>query len=215
LSEVKNKGMDRVPVSSSFHERLLFINNLDGLGFKEWIFHPAMLFGSLDKWWGDFGKRQMPHEGLDLCLYRTAEGSINYLNGGIKIPVIFTGQVVRVSADFMGESVFVNHSAYDSNGSRLYTIYGHIKPGSHIRLGETLNEGAIIGVIADTENSKKAIPPHLHVSVAWIPDTIPVPELGWQTINDPTKVMLLDPLSVIKCPYSIMSSSSYRESQIY
>jgi len=205
LSEVKNKGMDRVPVSRSFHERLLFFNNLDSLGFKEWIFHPAMLFGSLDKWWGDLGKRQRPHEGLDLRLYRTKEGNIHYLTGGTKIPAIFKGQVVKVSADFLGESVFVSHDAYNSNGSRLYTIYGHIKPGNHIRPGERLSEGDIIGVIADTRNSGMVIPLHLHVSMAWIPATMPVPELGWQMINDLAKVVLLNPLSVIECPYSIMS----------
>jgi len=205
LSEVKNKGLDIVPVSRLFHERLMFFNNLDSLGFKEWIFHPAMLFGSLYKWWGDLGKRQRPHEGLDLCLYQTKEGNINYLTGETKIPVIFTGQIIKVSDDFLGESVFVGHGAYDSNGSQLYTIYGHIKPSNNIRPGKRLSEGDIIGVITDTGNSEVVIPHHLHVSVAWIPNTMHVPELGWQTINDPTKVVLLDPLSVIECPYSIIS----------
>jgi murein DD-endopeptidase MepM/ murein hydrolase activator NlpD len=205
LSEVRNKGPDRVPASRLFQERLLLFNNIDRLRFKEWIFYPGMLFGSLDKWWGDLGKRQKPHEGLDLCLYRTKEGKIHYLAEETKIPVIFEGQVVKVSADFLGESVFVGHDAYDSNGNRLYTIYGHIKPGNHIRPGERLSEGDIIGVIADTGNSGTVIPRHLHVSVAWIPNTMPVPELGWQTINDPARVTLLDPLSVIECPYSIVS----------
>lgn len=205
MSEVKNKGLGRVPVSRSFHERLLFFNNLDSLGFKEWIFHPAMLFGSPDKWWGDFGKRQRPHEGLDLYLYRTKEGNIHYLNGETKIPVIFEGKVVKVSDDFLGESVFIGHDACDSNGNRLYTIYGHIKPGNYIRSRKRLSEGDVVGVIADTGNSGMAIPHHLHVSVAWIPDTIPVSEMGWQTINDSAGVMLQDPLSVIECPHSIVS----------
>jgi murein DD-endopeptidase MepM/ murein hydrolase activator NlpD len=180
-------------------------NNLDSPGFKEWIFHPAMLFGSLRKWWGDLGKRQRPHEGLDLCLYRTREGNINHLTGGTKIPVMFTGKIIKVSDDFLGESVFVGHGVYNSNGGQLYTIYGHIKPGNNIRQGKRLSEGDIIGVITDTGNSDVAIPHHLHVSVAWIPDTMHVSELGWQTINDPARVVLLDPLSVIECPYSIVS----------
>jgi hypothetical protein len=205
LSDAKNKELYRVPVSRLFHERLLFFNNLDSLGFEEWIFRPEMLFGSFYKWWGDLGKRQRPHEGLDLCLYRTKEGDINYLTEVTKIPVILEGQVAKVSEDFLGESVFVSHGVYDANGSQLYTIYGHIKPANHIRPRERLSEGDIIGVIADTRNSRVAIPRHLHVSVAWIPDTTPMPELGWQMINDPTKVVLLDPLSVIECPYSIVS----------
>jgi murein DD-endopeptidase MepM/ murein hydrolase activator NlpD len=205
LSEVKNKRLDRVPVSRSFHERLLSFNSLDSLGFKEWIFHPAMLFGSLDKWWGDLGKRQRPHEGLDLCLYRTKEGNIHQLTVGAKIPVIFAGQVVKVSHDFLGKSAFVRHDAYYSNGSQLYTIYGHLKPGKYIRPGKRLREGDIIGVIADTGDNRMTVPNHLHVSIAGIPNTVPVLELGWQTINEPTKVVLLDPLSVIECPYSIVS----------
>jgi hypothetical protein len=205
LSEVQKKRLDRVPVSRLFHERLLSINNLACVGFREWIFHPAMLFGSLDKWWRDLGKRQAPHEGLDLCLYRTREGNINHLAGETRIPVIFEGQVVKVTDDFLGESVFVGHDAYDSNGRRLYTIYGHIKPGRHISPRESLGEGDTIGVIAKTGNRRAAIPRHLHISVAWIPDIMPVSELGWQTINDPTKVVLLDPLNVIECPYSIVS----------
>lgn len=164
-----------------------------------------MLFGSLDKWWGDFGKRQRPHEGLDLYLYRTKEGNIHYLTGETKIPVIFEGQVIKVSDDFLGESVFIGHDACDSNGNRLYTIYGHIKPVNHIRSRKRMSEGDVVGVIAVTGNSGVAIPHHLHVSVAWIPDTMPVSELGWQTINDPARVMLQDPLSVIECSYSIVS----------
>ena len=205
MSEVKSNGLDRVPVSRLFHERLVFLNNLDSLGFREWIFQPAMLFGSLDKWWGDLGKRQRPHEGLDLCLYRTKEGNIDYLTGETKIPVIFAGQIIKVGDDFLGQSVFVGHDVYDSDGRQLYTIYGHIKPGDDIRPGKRLSEGDVIGVITGTGDSEAFAPRHLHVSVAWIPNTMHVPELGWQTINDPTRVVLLDPLSVIECPYSIVS----------
>ncbi len=205
MSEVNNKAPDIVPVSRLFHERLVFLNNLDSLGFKEWIFHPAMLFGSLQKWWGDSGKRQRPHEGLDLCLYRTREGNIDYLTGETKIPVVFAGQIIKVSDDFLGQSVFVGHDVYDSDGRQLYTIYGHIKPGNNIRPGKRLSEGDVIGVITGTGDSEAFTPRHFHVSVAWIPNIMHVPELGWQTINDPTRVVLLDPLSVIECPYSIVS----------
>jgi len=165
-----------------------------------------MLFGSHYKWWGDLGKRQHPHEGLDLCLYRTKQGHINYLTKETKIPVIFEGQVMKVSHDFLGKSVFVGHDAYASNGSQLYTIYSHIKPGNHIRPGERLSEGDIIGVIADTRNSGAVIPHHLHVSVAWISNNVRLPELGWQALNDASNVVLLDPLAVIECPFSIVPS---------
>jgi murein DD-endopeptidase MepM/ murein hydrolase activator NlpD len=162
---------------------VLSFNNLDSLIFKEWIFHPAMLFGSLYKWWDGLEKRQRPHEGLDPFLYRIKEENIHHLGVGAKIPVIFKGQVVKVSGDFLGESVFVSHNVYDSNESQLYTIYGHIKPGNHICPGERLGERDIIGVIADTRNSGVATPGHLHISVAWILNTMRVSELGWQAMN--------------------------------
>jgi len=205
LSDANDKGLDRAPVSRLFHERLRFYNSLDDLGFKEWIFHPAMLFGSHCKWWGDLGKRERLHEGLDLCLYRTKAGDIHYLDERTKIPVIFKGQVVKVGEDFLGESVFVSHGAYDSNGSQLHTIYGHIKACDHIRPGERLSEGDIIGSIADARKSDGEVPHHLHVSVAWIPSTVHSQELRWQMVGDLTKVVLLDPLRVIECPYSIAS----------
>jgi len=79
LSEVKDQGPPMVPASVLFHERLIRLNNLDSLGFKEWIFLPAMLFGSSHKWWGDLGQRQRPHEGLDFRFYRAKGGSIGHV----------------------------------------------------------------------------------------------------------------------------------------
>jgi len=45
-------------------------NALDQSRFESWIFCLGMLFNSPDKWWGDHGSRDYPHEGIDLCLYR-------------------------------------------------------------------------------------------------------------------------------------------------
>jgi hypothetical protein len=120
---------------------------------------------------------------------------------------LFKGQVVKVDDDFLGESVFISHGTYDSNGSQLHTVYGHIKHGIHIHPGENLSEGDIIGVIADARKSGGVIPSHLHVSIAWIPNTVHPQELGWQMMSDPTRTVLLDPLCIIECPYSIVSGT--------
>jgi len=196
--------MDRFPVSKVFIERLMGFNSLDDTGFEEWVFYPAMLFGSCYKWWGEMGNRDKPHEGLDLYFYRTKKGHIHYLDRKTKVPVIFKGQVMKVDDDFLGESLFVSHDHYDNDGSQLYTIYGHIKPCGRICLGERLREGDIIGTIADTRNSAGAVPPHLHVSVAWVPKSVRSQELGWEIIGSHTEITLLDPLRVIECPYSIL-----------
>ena len=100
---------------------------------------------------------------------------------------------------------FGSLTVYRNDASQLHTIYGNIKPGVCMRPGERLSEGDIIGTIADARKSGGAIPPHLHVSVAWIPRALHSQELDWQIVGDLAKVVLLDPLRVIDCPYSIIA----------
>ncbi len=202
MNDANDKCRQAAPVSKGFEERLRRCNSLDDHGFQEWVFHPAMLFGARSKWWGDQGKRDRPHEGLDLCLYRTKEGNILRLDEKTKVPVIFAGEIVKVCDDFLGESIFVSHHTFDKQGRRLHTLYGHIKPYSRMRPGMLLQEGDIIGTIAGTRKRNGAVPCHAHISVAWIPDSVPVQELDWKSVGDP-KVVLLDPLTVITCCYSI------------
>ncbi|MFC1953293.1 peptidoglycan DD-metalloendopeptidase family protein [Chloroflexota bacterium] len=199
----KDKQLESTPISKLFQERLGFHNSFDEKKFKEWVFHPAMLFASDRKWWGDLGKRNRLHEGLDLCLFRDREGAIQYLEENTKVTVIFSGKIVKVSEDFLGASVFVSHNNYERDGSRLHTIYGHVNPSERIYTGEKLGENDIIGTIADARKNSESVHSHLHISVAWIPDSIKSQELGWQIISHYPEVMLLDPLRVIEFPYSI------------
>jgi hypothetical protein len=187
-----------------FQERLNYYNNLDKLGFREWVFYPDMLFDSSYKWWGSRGKREKRHEGLDLCLYRNKQGHIHYIEQSFKIPVLFDGQVVKIEDDFLGESVFIGHSIYNSDRSQLYTIYGHIKHSVYIHSGDKVSGGDVIGVLADIRKSDTVVPHHLHLSIAWIKDNIKPEEIGWQMMGDSTRVVLSDPLHMIQCPYSIV-----------
>jgi hypothetical protein len=171
--------------------------------FEEWVLHPGMLFGSYYKWWGNPKKRTKPHEGVDLCYYRTSKGEIRHLDERTKVPVIFKGQIVKVIEDFLGSSIFFRHSNFESKGSQLHTIYGHIKLCDRMKSGEILSEGNIIGTIADARERGKSIPSHLHISMAWIPNTLNSEDLSWRIFNTLDNVVLLDPLSIIKCPYSI------------
>jgi murein DD-endopeptidase MepM/ murein hydrolase activator NlpD len=140
---------------------------------------------------------------LDLCVYRTKKGEIRYFDEKIVVPVIHEGQVVRVIGDFLGESVFVSHGSFGNEGSQLYTIYGHLRPRRSIRPGETLGEHDIIGAIADPAVNGSTMPPHLHISMALIPDIRSSQELDWQIIGDLTDIILVDPLRVIELPYSV------------
>jgi hypothetical protein len=205
MDDDRDRRSDRLPVSRLFHQRFIAYNHLDDKDFKEWVLHPAMLFGSNHKWWDDFGERNTAHEGLDLCCYRTNDGDIQYLNESTKVPVIFAGRVVEVCSDFLGESVFVSHDIYNSNKRRLHTIYGHIKPGDNVCPGARLNEGDIIGILSNKRKSSGVIPYHLHISIAWLSETLSPEKPGWQMLNDVNRALLIDPLSIIEFPCSISS----------
>ncbi|NVM22508.1 MAG: hypothetical protein HWN68_12100 [Desulfobacterales bacterium] len=87
---------------TGFSEYLVRCNGLDELGFEEWLFHPGMLFGALDRWWADGGNRAKPHEGLDLCLYRGLGGHNRSLDERTKIPLTYDGEIVKIDDDFLG-----------------------------------------------------------------------------------------------------------------
>jgi murein DD-endopeptidase MepM/ murein hydrolase activator NlpD len=199
-------GRSRTPVSRSFQDRFKSCNGLEGPGFNEWLLHPAMLFWSDCKWWGDLGKRKRPHEGLDLCVYQTRNGEIRHVDARTVVPVVYEGQVARVVDDFLGKSVFVSHGCFGNDGSRLYTVYGHLSPRSGLLPGDGLGERDIIGTVAGAPRKGKTIPPHLHISVAWIPGKVSPAELDWKLVGDLAGVVLVDPLSVIELPYSIATA---------
>lgn len=198
-----DKKYEEIPASKVYHEHLISINHLIKACFKEWVFLPAMLFGSSEKWWGTPGKRDRPHEGLDLCVFRDSEGNLRYFDESKNVPVIFEGRIEKLVDDFLGKSVFVSHEKYRRNDNRLYTIYGHISPADNIQNGELLKEGEIIGTIAGAGEN---IHPHLHISAAWISDTVIPDDLDWEVINNTSEITLLDPLSIIELPYSINPS---------
>lgn len=120
---------------------------------------------------------------------------------------MFDGVIVKIGDDFLGKSVYVKHSALDGQGTQLHTIYGHMKPGDGIHEGHVLKEGDVLGTVADARNRRAGILSHLHVTVAWIPDSLPPSDLDWKTIADPHMVSLLDPLTITGGEYSIMENA--------
>lgn len=182
---------------SPFHESLIRLNGLDKQGFAVWVFKPGMLFKDLALWWGDGGVRRRPHEGLDICFYRDKVGQNCRLTEKTIIPVIYDGKIVRIHDDFLGKSVYVVHEIYNGDGNRLYTVYGHTSPLCGIAEGKELREGYPFATIADVGTGKTVIPPHVHLSVAWIPVTFPFERLNWDTMSDPDIVTLCNPLGCL------------------
>jgi len=191
-----------------FTEHLIHENALGEHGFKEWIFHPGMFFNAPDKWWGDQGKRDKPHEGLDLCLYRDRRGRMHRLDEKTKIPVIYDGIVVGIINDFLGKSVIIKHDLTDSGDNRFCTIYGHINPHKGLHVGRIVKEGNIIATLADLRNSKVKILSHLHISLGWASKLISYNKLDWETIGAPNTLTLMDPMCVLGWHYRVLSCIS-------
>lgn len=209
------KGLNNLDFSGTqslnktrFTEYLIRENALDKNGFKEWIFCPGMLFNATDKWWGKQGKRDKPHEGLDLCLYIDQQGKMRRLDEKIKIPVIYDGTVVGIVNDFLGKSVIIEHGLTNSDNNRLCTIYGHTNPHKNLQVGRMLKEGDIIATLADLRNSKVKTLSHLHISFGWASKFISYDKLDWETIGAPNTLTLMDPLYVIGWYYRVLKRIS-------
>jgi murein DD-endopeptidase MepM/ murein hydrolase activator NlpD len=191
-----------------FTEFLIRENALDGGGFKEWIFCPGMLFNAPDKWWGDQGKRDRPHEGLDLCFYRDRRDRVLRVDTKTRIPVMYGGEVIGIVNDFLGKSVIIEHGFTHSDDRRLCTIYGHTNPHEGLHVGRIVKEGEIIATLADSGKSEANMFPHLHISLGWTSKSISYDQLDWKTIGAQNMLTLLDPLDVMDWPYQVLEDVS-------
>jgi murein DD-endopeptidase MepM/ murein hydrolase activator NlpD len=187
--------------SSTFQDSLVLCNSVLGQEFAAWVFSPGMLFGARRKWWGDEGDRETPHEGLDLCFYRTHKGTILALAPGALIPSAFDGLVVKVSVDFLGKSLFIRHDGITAGRESLMTIFGHTAPVEGLEVGSRLTGGQVIGSVAEPKPGQR-VPPHLHVSTAWVSNAITDSELDWDKIAGSEHLRLIDPLTMLQLPQS-------------
>jgi len=197
--------------ATQFTEVLIRSNGLTEGGFYEWAFYPGMLFLSRERWWGEGGLRDRPHEGVDFCLYRDREGRINHISDRpLAIPVLYEGRVVHRVEDYIGTTLFVLHDIYDTNGNQLYTIYGHTDLSEGIRSGVAVKEGTVIATIADAGKKKAKMSSHLHLSIAWISPAFPHERLDWKSLADQSTALLVNPLPLIDSTYTVLQYPSER-----
>ena len=193
------------PAITAFCSHLLRCNRLERKGFRAWIFSPGMLFNSLEAWWKDACRRPKPHEGIDICIYRTAGGADVALPPATVIPPLYDGEIALISGDFLGQTVYVRHQLYDRRGRQLYSIYGHTQPHEGTGAGTRVREGTSFASLADASVKNPCMPAHLHLSVAWIPRALTKGMLSWETLGS-SRIVLLDPLRLLSCPHIIVAA---------
>ncbi len=180
---------------------LIEANAVDQWGFENWIFCPGMLFNSPHKWWGDHGRRDFPHEGIDLCMYLDHSGRIRRLDEETRIPVMHNGVVKAMFKDYLGTTVVIEHENSVNDTGVFISLYAHTNPRSDIAVDVIVKEGDIIARFGDTRNSKSHIIPHLHFSLGKPSNSFSYEGFVWNTIRAPEMITLLDPLSIIDWPY--------------
>jgi murein DD-endopeptidase MepM/ murein hydrolase activator NlpD len=166
-------------------------------GFQGWVFHPGMLFQVLEKWWGDQGPRTVPHEGLDLYSFETDGGRVKTVDRETQIPAAFAGQVVKIDRDFLGKSIYISHAMYTDAGRQLLSAVGHTIPREGLEPGQQVAAGEIIAAVAGVPGQKSNLPPHLHLTFAWVPKDVRVDQLTWKNLGHDPGIRLIDPLAEI------------------
>ncbi len=176
--------------------------------FKRWTFCQGMLFKSPDKWWGDHGFRDFPHEGIDLCQYEDDSGTIRRLDHTTRIPVMHDGEVRAIFKDYLGQAVIIEHKHPAGISGNFMSVYAHTKPISGIEVGAGVKRGDIIATIAGTGHSKANILPHLHFSLGIPSKSLSYEGFVWNVMRDPEMVNLVDPLAVIDWPHYELNAES-------
>jgi hypothetical protein len=199
--------------TSLFTRQFIAANRLGRRGFSNWLFYPGMFFLDRNKWWGDQGPRPTPHEGVDLCFYRTDTGGECRLYPQARIPAVTGGRVLGIIDDFLGKSIVVHHAGQADNGWRICTIYGHTRPLAGLSTGSRVTAGEVIASLS--HNGGPGGPgPHLHVSLALISDHLPAEGIDWPALNDPKMALFLDPLRSIMALHPL-SMSPLLSGQVY
>ncbi len=183
-------------------------NALHQSGIESWIFCHGMLFDSPDKWWGDHGLRDYPHEGIDLCLYRNRFRKICRIDEKTRIPVMHDGVIQAMFKDYLGQAIIIEHETFDGDTAGFISVYAHTKPQAGIEPGMIVKEGDIIATLADTSHSKANIIPHLHFSLGRLAKSFSYDRFVWDIIREPDKIILFDPLPVIDWSYRALDAGA-------
>jgi len=189
------KGIKGLLASLRYQELILEANPKDLKAFDRWAFLPGMLFRARDKWWGK-GKRALPHEGLDLCLFREKGGRLLRLPASSGIPAPCDGVILGTALDFLGESIFFTQS--DTSGIPILWASGHMKLESQLVRQRVIQKGQILGSISQHRSKNPGMLPHLHISIAIPLHRVLLEEPSWKNLAKPQLAKLVNPLCMFK-----------------
>ena len=68
-----------------------------------------------------------------------------------------------------------------------------------------VREGRIIAFITDLFKKKEIMLPHLHISIAWVPESISHEQLNWKVMSNPEVITLLNPIDFIAHKYTVLA----------
>ncbi len=181
----------------TFFDYLQTISHINhmGNGSKiEWLFYCGMLFSSTDKWWGDFKQRHLPHEGIDICWYRSNQKEeINCFDTSTQIPAMANGTLLNICDDFLGKTLVVEHKPAIDSKYRIIFTYSHVLPEANLKDRQQIRKDQIIATVCDT-NKNPSLPPHLHFSCFEIAHDTPKHKLTWNLFSDRKKVKMIHPV---------------------
>jgi hypothetical protein len=139
-------------------------------GMASWDFPPGALFADRTEWWGNHDRRRTEHEGIDFAP----------IARGTPIRAIADGEIVSTLADFLNSTVVVRHPEIRNDSEAIfYSLYSHIQPLDNL-FGRIL-KGHALGRMGESKPS--AAPIHLHLTAAWIPQSIRPEELTMSHIH--------------------------------
>lgn len=165
------------------------------------LFHPGMLFGSRERWWGNPAPRPTPHEGLDVWLWEDDAGLVSHLPVTFRVPALLPGVVARLIPDFLGLTVCLRHELGQDEAC-LYSLLGHLRPPDVLEEGSRVAAGDIVGTLAAPSRPTR-VPPHLHLTLACLPPAREAELLDWKVLGRHPAVHLVDPLPWLRLPHRL------------
>ena len=175
-------------------------------GFRSWVFHSNMLYGAKNKWWGDYGNRDFPHEGLDFCLFKDVSGRVLGVDENTEVPVILDGRVRAIFNDYLGKAIIVSHHFSGENQPEFLSVYAHTKPFSNLAVGDRIIKNENIATVAGFGQKKNKILPHLHLTFGWATKAMTYKNFEWNRLREPDLIRLIDPLTFLHLSYNVITN---------